>query len=192
MWCQVSPKNVEFLSKYYFSVRSEITDLVLWKLSHNEMKSWSQDKIPAAANKHKTWSSTFLKFIQIMPKSHNDEALYSTTGTTALEIISIICSSADTVQLKNKDIPVIQYFICSFCSFTERQPVNCHDEKKKGNFVSDNKEFIQGRVNKKKKHSETELPFFLITLPVLCRLRNHRLHIPIGAQSSQKFTRWYV
>ena len=66
-----------------------------------------------------------------MPKSHNDEALYSTTGTTALEIISIICSSADTVQLKNKDIPVIQYFICSFCSFTERQPVNCHDEKKK-------------------------------------------------------------
>lgn len=132
-----------------------------------------------------------------MLKSHNDEALYSTAGPTVLEIISIFCSSADTVQLKNKDIPVIQYFI--WFLFTKQQPANCHDEekkkekRKKGNFVSDNKELIQGRVNKKKKkHSGTALPFFLITLPVPCRLRNHRLHIPIGAQSSQKFTRWYV
>lgn len=81
-----------------------------------------------------------------MPKSHNDEALYNTTGPTASEIISIFCSSADTVQLKNKDIRVIQYFI--WFLLTKQQPANCHDEKKiKGNFVSDNKEFIQSRVN---------------------------------------------
>lgn len=46
-----------------------------------------------------------------MPKSHNDEALYNTTSPTASEIIAILCSSVDTVQLKNKDIRVIQYFI---------------------------------------------------------------------------------
>lgn len=81
-----------------------------------------------------------------MPKSHNDEALYNTTSPTASEIIAILCSSVDTVQLKNKDIRVIQYFI--WFLLTKQQPANCHDEKKiKGNFVSDNKEFIQSRVN---------------------------------------------
>lgn len=64
-----------------------------------------------------------------MPKSHNDEALYNTTGPTASEIIAILCSSVDTVQLKNKDIRVIQYFI--WFHLTKQQPANCHDERKK-------------------------------------------------------------